>query len=206
MKSEILKRIQELGGTFKKASSLQEAIWGIEFNHPLYPHELWGHELYGIDEFYDKNEVLYKADKDEFYNSLLAHFFSDHDLPYGQTFYKKKLFTPLKKGTDDYEEWGSIFEDSTMTDLSVIKDVVGDGKLEFIQIAYSYGFPDHYYVCLSDSNPENPCVFGTDHEVFFLEISNEGTFEEFLNRFYSKAEFLELAKSYIDKERNHDIL
>lgn len=202
MKVEILNRIQELGGTFKKGNSIREVIEGIEFSHPLYPHELWGNELYGIDEFFDENQVLYKKDKDEFYNSLVAHFFSDHEIPYGQTFYRKRYFTPLTKGSDDYKEWGDIFEDKEMTDLSLIRGVIGNGTLEFMEIAYSYGCPDHYYVCLSDPNPENPVVFGTDHEVYFLEISNEGTFEEFLKQFYSKNEFIELVRTYIESERN----
>ena len=87
-----------------------------------------------------------------------------------------------------------------MTNLSEIKKVVQNGKLEFVEIAYSYGFPDGYYICLSDPNPENPTVFGTDHEVYFYEITNEGTFEEFLQRFYTKNEFLEVVKKHMDSK------
>ncbi|WP_281991573.1 hypothetical protein [Aquimarina aggregata] len=201
MKKKILNRILELGGKFKDGTTLQEYIEGIEFNHPLYPQELWGHELYGIDEFYDKNKGLYREDKNRFYESLISHFFSDHEIPYGQTFYRKRLFTPLTKGTSDYEEWGVDFEDKEMTDLSEIIEVIGNEKLEFMEIAYSYGFPDGYYICLSDPNPENPTIFGTDHEVYFQEITNEGTLEEFLNQFYTKTEFLELVKNYIENEK-----
>lgn len=201
MKKEILDRIQELGGTYIKADSLKESIEGIEFNHPMYPHELWGHELYGIDDFYENNENQYKQDKEEFYKSLISHFFSNNQLPYGQTFYRKRLFSPLTKGTDDYEEWIDDFEDEEMTDLSEIKKVVGNGKLEFMEIAYSYGFPDGFYICLSDPNPENPTVFGTDHEVYFQEITNEGTLEEFLKKFYTKKEFLAVVKNYIENEK-----
>ena len=204
MKKEIINRILELGGTFKAGSTIQECIEGIAFNHPLYPQELWGHELYGVDDFYDQNKALYKQDKNEFYESLVAHFFADHELPYGQTFYRKRLFTPLTKGTDDFDEWGVDFEDEEMTNLSEIKKVVGDGKMEFMEIAYSYGFPDGYYICLSDPNAENPTVFGTDHEVYFHEITNEGTLEEFFNRFYTKKEFLELVKNYIENEKEKE--
>ncbi len=200
MKTEIVNRIKELGGTFTKGNSLQETLKGIEFTHPLYPHELWGHELYGIDEFYNKNNKLFKKDKEAFYKNLLAHFFSDQTPPYGQAFYKKKLFTPLTKGTEDHDEWGADFEDEEMTNLSEVKKIVGNGKLEFMEIAYSYGFPDGYYICLSDPNPENPTVFGTDHEVYFYEISNEGAFEDFLQQFYTKSEFLEVVKKYIDSK------
>ena len=202
MKVEILNRIVDLGGTFKKGTTLQEYIEGIEFNHPLYPQELWGYELYGIDEFYDKHKSLYKQDKSKFYEDLISHFFSDHEIPYGQTFYRKRFFTPLTEGTNDFDEWGVDFEDGEMTNLSEIKKVVGDGRLEFMEIAYSYGFPDGYYICLSDPNTENPTVFGTDHEVYFKEITNEGTFEQFLNQFYTKKEFLELVQNYIEKEKN----
>ncbi|MFD2562559.1 hypothetical protein [Aquimarina rubra] len=202
MKKEIINRILDLGGTFKEGLTLQECIEGIEFNHPLYPQELWGHELYGVEEFYDKKKDLYKQDKDRFYKSLISHFFSDHEIPYGQTFYRKRLFTPLTEGTNDYEEWSADFEDEEMTNLTEVKKVIGNGKLEFMEIAFSYSFPDGYYICLSDPNPENPTVFGTDHEVYFEEITNEGTLEDFLSKFYTKKEFLELVKNYIEKEKN----
>lgn len=201
MKIEILNRIQELGGTLSQGNSLKEILEGVRFNHPLYPHESWGDELYGIDDFYAKNKNQYKQDKDSFYQNLITHFFSNHELPYGQAFYRKRLFTPFTKDTEDYEEWIDIFEDEKMTDLSEIKKVVGNGKLEFMEIAYSYGFPDGYYICLSDPNQENPTVFGTDHEVFFQEITNEGTFENFLKQFYTKKQFLQLVKNYLEKNK-----
>lgn len=201
MKKEILNRILELGGTFKKGNTLKESIEKIEFNHPLYSYELWGHELYGVDNFYDKNKDIYREDKDKFYHNLISHFFSDHELPYGQTFYRKRLFTPLTKDTSDYEEWNDDFEDEEITNLAEIRKVVGDGKLEFMEIAYSYGFPDGYYICLSDPNVENPTVFGTDHEVYFEKITNEGTLEEFLHRFYTKTEFIKLVRNYIENKK-----
>ncbi len=70
-----------------------------------------------------------------------------------------------------------------------------------MEIAYSYGFPDGYYICLSDPNPENPTVFSTDHEVYFEEITNEGTFKDFLNRFCTEKEFIEIVRSYIAYEK-----
>ncbi|WP_378184095.1 hypothetical protein [Aquimarina sp. SS2-1] len=201
MKKEILDRITDLGGSFKKGTSLREYIEGIEFKHPLYPKEPWGEELYGVDDFYEKYKDLYEENKKEFYKSLVSHFFSDHEIPYGQTFYRKRIFTPLTKGTNDFNEWGADFEDEEMTNLTEIKKIVGDGTMEFMEIAFSYGFPDGYYICLSDPNPDNPTVFGTDHEVYFEEITNEGTFEEFLNQFYTKKQFLELIKNYIENEK-----
>ena len=70
---------------------------------------------------------------------------------------------------------------------------------DFIQVFYSYGFPDNYYICLSDPNPENPTLFGTDHEEYFREVTNEGNFEDFLNTFMTKDELLEIVKKRIEK-------
>ena len=201
MKQEIQDRIIALGGAINPGANLQQSLEGITFQHPLYPKELWGDELYGIDEFHEKHIALYQKDKDAFYQKLLQHFFSDHELPYGQMFHRKRLFTPLTEGTEDFEEWGVDFKDAEMTDLSEIKKVVGDGKLEFMEIAYSYGFPDGYYICLSDPQPENPTVFGTDHEVFFHEITHEGNLATFFQQFYTKEEFLNVIRNYLENEK-----
>jgi len=107
-------------------------------------------------------------------------------------FYWGILFTPLKKGTDDYDEW---FENNV--DFSEIKKVVGDGDLVFIQVMYSYGFPDSYYVCLSDPDQDNPKIFGIDSEETFY--TNEGKLEDFLNSFMTKDEFLLSVKLFLKK-------
>ncbi|MDB0601998.1 hypothetical protein PL373_12715 [Tenacibaculum maritimum] len=67
-------------------------------------------------------------------------------------------------------------------------------KLMFI--GYSYGFPDNLFVCLSDPDKENPTVYGTDHEVYFDEITVQGTLEEYFNSFLTKEELIEI----IDKK------
>ncbi|OXB12131.1 hypothetical protein, partial [Flavobacterium reichenbachii] len=87
MKQEILLQIQKLGGNIDKVkgNSLQEDLELIEFKHALFPNE-YEDELYGIDEFYAENRPLYLDNKRAFYNSLLDHFFSDHEIPYGQAF------------------------------------------------------------------------------------------------------------------------
>jgi hypothetical protein len=196
MKQEILLQIQKLGGNIDKVkgNSLQEDLELIEFKHALFPNE-YESELYGIDEFYAKNRQLYLDNKREFYNSLLDHFFSDHEIPYGQAFFRNFLFTPFKKGSADFDELDGLVEESE------VREVVAGGDLDFMCICYSYGYPDQYFVCLTDPNPENPAVYGTDHEVFFSEIENEGTLEAFFKRFLTKDEFLKIVEEYIENQK-----
>ena len=203
MKQEILDRIKELGGNIDnvKGISLQEILQAVEFNQPLYPHELWGTELYGIDEFYKKNKSSYQQNKENFYEELMNHFFSLAEYPYGQMFYRAELFTPFKKNTEDYEEWNEIFTDEDEVDLSEIYEVSKNKTPDFIKLLDSNGYPDGYYICLSDNDLENPTIFGTDHEEFFSEISNEGTLIEFLEQFYTKEEFLKIVTNYIENEK-----
>lgn len=193
MKEELALQIQKLGGNIDKVKgkSLQEDLQSIEFKHPLYPND-FGDELFGVDEFYSNNVQLYSTDKETFYNKLLDHFFSDHEIPYGQSFYRNFLFTPFKKDSPDFDELDGLVEEHE------IREIVIAGDLEFICICYSYGFPDQYFVCLTDPIPENPTVYGTDHEVFFQEINNEGTLEEFFKRILTKDEFLKIVEHYIE--------
>ena len=72
--------------------------------------------------------------------------------------------------------------------------------MEFISIVYSYGYPDEYFVCLTDPNQSNPTVYSSDHEVYYSEIDNEGTLEEFLKRYWTKSEFLIAIKEYLQSE------
>ncbi|RXM39113.1 hypothetical protein BOQ62_13640 [Chryseobacterium sp. CH21] len=69
--------------------------------------------------------------------------------------------------------------------------------MDFICIFYSYGYPDHYFACVTDPDQTNPTVYGTDHEVYFQEIDEKGSLEEFLDRFMTKEEFLETVKEYL---------
>lgn len=193
MKEEILIQIQKLGGNIEnvKGKSLQEDLQSIEFKHPLYPND-FGDELFGVDEFYTNNLHLYSTDKKAFYNNLLDHFFSDHEIPYGQSFYRNFLFTPFKKDSADFDELDGLVDQHEIRETVIAED------LEFVCICYSYGFPDQYFVCLTDPILENPTVYGTDHEVFFQEINNEGTLEDFFKRFLSKDEFLNIVEHYIE--------
>ena len=77
--------------------------------------------------------------------------------------------------------------------------VTNDTPPDFILLATSYGFPDSFYIALSDPNPENPTLFGTDRTGFFSEITNEGNLEDFMNSFMTKEELLEIVKKAMEK-------
>lgn len=202
MKEEILNQIKRLGGNTDhvKGISLQEDLAAITFKHPLYP-DHYRDELFGTDQFYEENKQLYKDNKEDFYKKLMEHFFSDHEIPYGQAFFRNFLFTPFSKGTFDFEEWNDLFIDEEEVDLTEILKVSTDPRPDFMVITSSYGFPDQYYICLSDRNQENPTVFGTDHEVFFSELTNEGSLADFFKRFLSKDDFLKIVENYIEREK-----
>jgi len=202
MNAEILESFQKLGGNIDlvQGNTLEEDLQAITFTQALYPHELWGTELYGVDEYYVAHKELYNTNKGAFYENLLSHFLSTEELPYGQMFYRGILFTPFRKGTADYEEWNDLFIDEDEVDLSQVYTVSHSKQPDFIQLLFSNGYPDHYYICLSDSNPDDPTVFGTDHEQFFSELTNEGPLSEFLKQFYTEKEFLDIVTTYIENK------
>lgn len=193
MKQELLTQLERLGGTIDqvKGKSLQEDLQAITFKNPLYPNG-YDDEYYGTDEFYEKNKQLYKDNKEAFYSTLGDHFFSDHEIPYGQSFFRNFLFTPFRETSSDFGELEGLVEEND------VREVVVGEVMDFICICYSYGFPDHYFVCLTDPNPENPTVYSTDHEVFFQEIENEGSLEDFFKRFLTKEAFLKKVENYIE--------
>lgn len=208
MKIEILEKIKQLGGNIEKVkgNSLAEDLLSITFDTVLYqrPEDTpWqnaeqAEPIYGIGKFINENEKLFKADKQALYDKIIEKYFRLTDEGFGQVFWQPRLFTPFKEDTDDYKEWFADFTDDD-TDLSEIIKVTNDKTPDFIELFYSYGFPDNYYVCLSDPNPENPTLFGTDHEVYFREVTNEGNLEDFLNTFMTKNELLEIVKKRIEK-------
>lgn len=83
----------------------------------------------------------------------------------GQSFWQPTLFTPYKEGTADFNEWNDDFLDDEI-DLKAIIQLTDNPEPDFLQLFYRYGFPDHLYICASDPCPENPTLFGTDHEFF----------------------------------------
>jgi hypothetical protein len=209
MKQSILERIKALGGDVSKVKgvSLAEDLTSITFNTVLYQKPTdtpWqtadeGEPIYGLGEFVDTNKALFDVDKQAFYDKMLENFYQITKKGHGQMFWTAQMFTPFKQGTDSFEEWNSDFMNEELTDMSIIVAHTNDPKPDLVDIFYSYRFPDHFYICLLDPNPENPTLFGTDNTVFFKEITNEGTLEDMLNSFMTKDELLEIVKKALEK-------
>ena len=198
MKQKILDIIKKLGGNINnvKGVSLQDDLLSITFDTVLYADLHDDFEIWGLEEFFNNNKELFLSDKDVFFKNMLNKYFCLTKEGLCQKFWKAELFTPFKNGTEDYKEWNDIFIDGDSdygVNLTEIRKVTSDSNPDFVLMFESYGFPDHYYICLSDPCPENPTVFGTDHEAFFREISNEGSLEGFLKKFITKDKFLEIA-------------
>lgn len=204
MKKSILNRIQLLGGTINnlKGGSLLEDIQSITFDTVLYQRPTdtpWAkaedeEPIYGIGDFIAQNIETFKEDPQKLYDQIADKYYRLTEEGFGQMFWVAQLFTPFKEGTDDFNEWNDDFIDEDEVDLKEVFEFTNDQKPDFIQLFYNYGFPDHFYICLSDPNPENPTLFATDHEVFFSEVSNKGTLEEFLHTLMTKEELIELVK------------
>ncbi len=193
MKQAILTQIQRLGGNTDGVTgeSLRADLAAIVFKNPLYPAGYLT-ELAGVHEFFARHQPLYQASRPEFYQQLLRHFFADQQIPYGQAFFRNFLFTPFKADSPDYGELDGLVTPDE------IRQVVTGTDLDFMCVCYSYGFPDHYFVCLTDASQDNPTVYGTDHEVFFSELTKVGTLEEFFNGFVTPEEFLAAAKTHLE--------
>lgn len=97
MNEQIIKKIKSLGGNTDAVSadkSFTENWQHIVLNHHLYDKD-W--DVYGIDRFYETHKELYHNHQEKFYENLLKHYFSDHELPYGQYFFRNWIFTPFKE-------------------------------------------------------------------------------------------------------------
>ena len=203
MKQEIIDRIERLGGNISnvKGNSLQKDLESITFNTVLYPKPEdtpWAKSeeqeaIYGIGEFIERNIHMVESNKTELYDKIVKHFYRITEEGFGQVFFRNELFTPFKEGTDSYEEWNGEWEESDF------KKVIIGSEMDLMFIGHSYGFPDNLFICLTDPNQENPVVYGTDHEVFFDEITKEGTLEEFFDSFMTKEELIEIVKAKLEK-------
>ncbi|MEJ5104357.1 hypothetical protein [Chryseobacterium sp. MYb328] len=194
MNDTIINKIKALGGNTEAVDvdkSFAENWKQIKFTHYLYDKD-W--DVYGIDQFYEANKELYQNQQEKFYENLLAHYFSAHDLAYGQYFVKDWMFTPFKEGSEDQEEFDDLIDED------YVQGVVGISKPEFLCILYSYGYPDHYFICTEDCDQSNPTVYSTDHEVYFDELDNKGNLDEFLDQFMTKDEFREVVKGYLEEK------
>ena len=195
----IFTQIEALGGQVAvRNGSLREQLESIHFSVSLYDHE-WGY--HGFDEVLEKQKQAPKT-KTVFERMADQYLLAGGDQPYGQNFWCANYFAPMTPGSVDYDEWAELINDPRYTNWSEIRKVVGEGPLEFIQIIYSYGYPDHYYICLNDPNPDNPMVFGTDHEVMFDEVTNYGPLESFLGTFWTRPQFIEVLSVAEEKLAN----
>ena len=205
MKREILEMLKNLGGDIDNAregDSLYENLLSVTFDTVLYADFHDDFEIWGLEKFYSENEELYLSDKNAFSAKLLDKYFRLTREGLCQEFWEVKMFTPFKDGTEDYKEWNDYFtcdDPDFGVDLTEINKVVSDAKPDFMFLFESYGFPDSYFICTSDPQPDNPTVFGTDHEVFFREISNKGNLLDFLKKFITKDKFLEIAFSNLNE-------
>lgn len=202
MKTSILQRIEALGGKIKQVenASLLETIQAISFDTVLHfkPTDESDEPFCNFSEyFFDDNIELAKQDKNIFIRKAIAFYYlpASDETGRGQVFWRNDYtFTPVTKGTADYDEWKGDFED---IDLSQCLAVTDNQPPEFAIIAYSYGYPDHYFICTNDKTPENPTVFSTDHEEYFDVIQKEGTLEEFLNRLMTKEESIKYLDEFL---------
>jgi len=207
MKEEILNRLVALGGTFTKGrdKTLISGLLDVTFDTVFYPKPEdtpWSkadetEPIYGVSEFIKENHGLYRENKSEFYDKMIKYYFCLTEGGQGQDFWEGTLFTPFKKKTADHGEWIDWFE--TEADLSIITQLTKDEKPDFIRLFHGCGFPDQYYICLSDPNLNDPTVFGTDHEEFFVEISNHGKLSDFLNRYMDQNELINLVEMMMEK-------
>ena len=200
MSPTILAQIQQLGGRTDQVTgqSLAADLQAITFDTVLYPRPTdtpWAtaadtEPIAGLNELIEANRPLLATDPAAFYQRIADHFYCLTEAPYGQVFFRPGLFTPFRPDTPDYAEWNDYFTDPEEVNLGPVQAVVQDLTPDFVYLAHSYGFPDTYFVCLSDPTPANPTVFGTDHEEFLSAITNVGSLESFWQRFMPKDELL----------------
>lgn len=203
MKKEILERIQALGSNIDqiKGVSWIDDLCAIRFNSVLYerPQDTpWAtaddqEPIYGLGEYIDQHQAELDKNPDAFFTQLIQEYYQLTEEGRGQSFWQPILFTPYKEGTADFKEWNDDFLDDDI-DLKAIIQLTQNPKPELLQLFYRYSFPDHLYICASDPCPENPTLFGTDHEFFFREVTNEGCLESFLNRCMTPTELIEIIK------------
>ncbi|WP_066802313.1 hypothetical protein [Moraxella oblonga] len=209
MKQQILNRIAKLGGDISQTTGqyLIDDLQKITFKEVLHfkrPDEEPFYDFY--DEFYDNNQSLLN-NTEQFIDKAINQYYvsaDDDETAVGQAFWQTQLFTPLTPNTPDYNEWSADFLDDDI-DLSQCLEVTGGKAPEFLIFIYSYGYPDHYFICTNDINSDNPTVFGTDHEVYFEEITNKGSLLDFLNKFMTKQEARIYIQEFLDDVANGEV-
>jgi hypothetical protein len=172
MKKEIEDRIKELGGKCDfTGQSLQADLESISFDRS----------------YLRKDFAEYL--QDEVWQALRdGAGITEADIVYPRISFIGRPFTPFRPGAADYEEWHETIDETYVSGFLAAK------APDMMYIGQSDGFPNFYFVNLADPNPGNPTVYTTDHEVFFSEIIEDGTLEEYFDKYVSPAEFEELVK------------
>ena len=213
MKKTILDRIKALGGDISsvKGKTLMEDLCSITFNTVLYKKFIntpWvdvdEEPIYGLGDFIDENIGLYWEDRESFFNRLYEKYFILTEEPYGQYFWHGEMFTPFQEGSSDFKEWNNIFKKNIYS-FKEILSVTNNKDTDFIHLFYGYGYPDCIYVASEDMNLENPTVFGTEHEAWFIEIDNEGDLESYFQNFWTKEELREYIESSMSKKEDYNL-
>lgn len=127
-------------------------------------------------------EAFTGGDMHVVFDHTLDLYFSDDAPSSGQAFFRPQLFTPFRENSPDFAAWTGVISEAA------VREMIPADPLDFMQIAWSSGYPDVYFICLSDKNPDNPTVYSTDHEVFFTEIEEEGNLEAFFYSFFTREE------------------
>lgn len=208
MKQQILNRIADLGGDISqtKGQSLIDDLQKITFKEVLHFKRPDDEPFYSgfYEEFYEVNQDLSDNTEQFIDKAISEHYISadDDDTAVGQSFWQTQLFTPLTPNTPDYDEWVGNFDESNFAQFLEVTD--GQAP-EFLIFIYSYRYPDHYFICTNDINSDNPTVFGTDHEVYFEEITNKGSLLDFLNNFMTKQEARIYIQEFLDNVANGEV-
>ncbi len=177
MDNVIVKRIEALGGTADFS--------GLSLLDDLRSIRLKGSFL--KDHFVDL--FLGRDRQDEQYVHIRqGGTLSYDDITWPRVEYLAELFTPFTPGTPDYEEWMGIGDEEEQQ----INLVTGSQLRQFFYVGHTESWPNLSFVCLDDPHPENPTVYTTDHEVFFREIENQGSFLDYLNSLVTPQEFQEM--------------
>lgn len=181
MKPSIAARIAELGGTYDfKGCSLQADLHSIRFDKAFLCTEF---EDYLDDGLYEKMAAS-------------GTFPDEADLECHRITVQAKPFTPFTPGTADYQEWHDVLDEQE------VRAAIGGITPEFLFIGETESYPNFYFVCLHDKNPDNPTVYSTDHEVYFSEIESFGTLEDFFNMLISAEEYQQVMHNLLDELRN----
>jgi predicted DNA binding CopG/RHH family protein len=183
MKKEIENRIIELGGKCSfQGKSLQDDLMSISFEKTFLPHDFC--DLLS-DEQYEELRVKGALSISE-----------PELLEYMRIEYEPFLYTPFKKGTEDYDDENDVLKQYE----DYAKSIIGDDIQEFLVVGYTDA--ERYIVSLADKNPANPKVYEINMDLPFSEncLFDKGTLEEYFNSFVSANEYPRAIEKLVRKE------